>query len=438
MKKFLTYVRIGLLKLFFTFAEAIGLFALFEKYYFDTSLTARSKMGKLPVIMREKVDESYILAAPFSIRENNEVPGAVYLSDLYGTCVHKWKTVYQASNARLTRDGELYVSLIAPDRRDVSGFPGGGRTGIIQKLDWDSTVLWEYKDPKIHHDFEVLPNGNVLLIGWDKLSNEQTREVASRVTGRSSDAPLWSDVVFEVNNRGETVWEWHAKDHVDPAIDEMGQFPYRDEWTHTNSATLVEKSPFDGESAILLSMRHTGRLLMVSKRTGAVLWRSPKNMFLGQHSPSFLQNGNIMAFDNGLHRLPSSHSEVVSSRVLQVNPLTDEIVWSLDGGKSPLEKARLYSSVVCGAERLRNGNIHVSVGPAGHFFEVTPEKELVWDYINPFTAYASGIWPNNGVFLARRYHKDEIVWPETLPSPLPARPAYAQIAIQAAKDSLNQ
>jgi len=41
----------------------------------------------------------------------------------------------------------------------------------------------------------------------------------------------------------------------------------------------------------------------------------------GQHAPTLLDNGNILIFDNGVHRLNDS---VPYSRVIEINPATDE------------------------------------------------------------------------------------------------------------------
>ncbi|MBN1830940.1 MAG: hypothetical protein JW896_02415, partial [Deltaproteobacteria bacterium] len=35
------------------------------------------------------------------------------------------------------------------------------------------------------------------------------------------------------------------------------------------------------------------------------------------------------------------------------------------------------------AQYLPNGNVHVTSTHSGHLFEVTEEKEVVWDYVSP-------------------------------------------------------
>jgi len=42
-----------------------------------------------------------------------------------------------------------------------------------------------------------------------------------------------------------------------------------------------------------------------------------------------------------------------------------------------------YSFYISGCQRMPNGNTVINSGAHGHFFEVTPEGEVVWEYINP-------------------------------------------------------
>ena len=43
-----------------------------------------------------------------------------------------------------------------------------------------------------------------------------------------------------------------------------------------------------------------------------------------------------------------------------------------------------YSPFISGAHRMTNGNTFINEGARGRFFEVTPENEIVWEYLIPF------------------------------------------------------
>jgi hypothetical protein len=167
-------------------------------------------------------------------------------------------------------------------------------------------------------------------------------------------------------------------------------------------------------------MRHINTVALVRKRDGKIIWKSPPKMFSYQHDATLLENGNILAFDNGLFRLQKR--PFLWSRVIEVDPRENKIVWEFNGGETGSERARFASSILGGAQRLENGNTMIVDGLRGHLFEVAKNKKIVWDFINPRFTYSTGAWRNNTIFKARRYRKDEIKWPEKLPSPLPLAP----------------
>ena len=62
--------------------------------------------------------------------------------------------------------------LIYPYRVDNPTMESGGVGGGVQCLTWDGEFVWEYvlsnSDYQHHHDVEPLPNGNVLMIAWER------------------------------------------------------------------------------------------------------------------------------------------------------------------------------------------------------------------------------------------------------------------------------
>jgi len=85
-----------------------------------------------------------------------------------------------------------------------------------------------------------------------------------------------------------------------------------------------------------------------------------------------LANGNILIFDNGPLR--------GYSRVIELNPLTERIEWEYTGKPDREFLSRAISS----AQRLPNGNTLVCDGNNCRLFEVTPDKEIVWEFVNPY------------------------------------------------------
>jgi hypothetical protein len=76
------------------------------------------------------------------------------------------------------------------------------------------------------------------------------------------------------------------------------------------------------------------------------------------------------------------------SRVLEIDPISLEIVWQYTPAEAgfliPLDASRFYSPFVSSAQRLPNGNTLITEGSDGRIFEVTRNHELVWEYISPY------------------------------------------------------
>ena len=168
----------------------------------------------------------------------------------------------------------------------------------------------------------------------------------------------------------------------------------RREWTHGNALNVTP------EGDLLVSYRLTSTVGIVDKASGEFRWKWGPGEVYHQHHPTFLDNGHVLIFDNGGHRRGPSHS-----RIVEVDPATNEISWQYVG--SPI--ISFYSYNISSAERLPNGNTFICEGAPGRMFEVTPAKEIVWEYINPFFGQViPGGSPEsvNAVFRAHRYGED--------------------------------
>ena len=59
------------------------------------------------------------------------------------------------------------------------------------------------------------------------------------------------------------------------------------------------------------------------------------------------------------------------------------------GHPAVIQNNWFYSPLVSSAQRLPNGNTLIT---EGRFFEVTPENEVVWEYINPYVSYPGYVY----------------------------------------------
>ncbi len=347
----------------------------------------------------EEASGEYMLVAPYVGGFEASVGGSVLLIDARGVVVHEWKTKAPVLIAHLEESGNLLISFADQDA-DVQNSPGPGSTGVMQELSWDSDVLWEYRDSAMAFDFEPLPDGTIAYLHWEKAPSWFA---AAAHGGFGPRKDTWTTGITIINRDKEKVREWRMYDHLSPRDYELHPFVPAQDWAHTNSIRYVAENPVTGTPAFLLSIRHTNTLVLVDVESGNVIWRSPEGMFSLQHDATMLDNGNVLAFDNGLAR---KDVPLLSSRVVEVDPRTDEIVWSYDGGPAISEKARFASSIMGSAQRLENGNTLIGVSTASRFLEVTPEGTIAWEYVNDFR--------NEGraglVFHARMYQAEGTAW----------------------------
>lgn len=123
---------------------------------------------------------------------------------------------------------------------------------------------------------------------------------------------------------------------------------------------------------LVFSYRSVDIIGVIDRETGKIVWAWGPGILDGQHKPHILENGNLLIFDNGTLR--------GYSRVIEFNPLTEEIEWEY----SATPKKKFLSKYISGAQRLPNGNTLICEGGKAHLFEVTPEKEIVWDFVFPW------------------------------------------------------
>ncbi|MEJ2114231.1 MAG: aryl-sulfate sulfotransferase, partial [Flavobacteriaceae bacterium] len=171
----------------------------------------------------DSLAEGYILYSP-------PISASAYLMNRKGEIVHEWKGNYEIGSSYLNDDGS--ITTLSTDV-DFPVFDGGGMAGRIQKINWESKMLWdfEYANEKehAHHDIAVMPNGNVLAIAWEAKTYDEVVQ-AGKDPEKIPKAGLWTSKIVEIQptdkTHGKVVWEWHIWDHLiqdfDPEKDNYG------------------------------------------------------------------------------------------------------------------------------------------------------------------------------------------------------------------------
>jgi hypothetical protein len=347
------------------------------------------------------VSRGYILVAPYFADSFYEHPGEVYLIDSLGHIAHTWHTQYQVLYAILQANGHLFVSMTPPINQAV--YPSGGTTGLIQELDWSGKVLWEYSDDQMTHDFEVLPDGSVAYTRWESTPKSFAMNVQGGM--KVSTSTVWANGIVVVNREKQILWKWDVAAYLDPRNYVLSPLMPRSDWAHLNSLRYTADNPITHTPAFLISVRDISTVFFIDAHTGMIIWQSPKGMLSLQHDATLLQNGDVMVFDNGLFR--EQPRAYLASRVIEIDPHTNKIVWQYDGGGTGTEDAQFASSIMGGAQRLSNGNTLITVSTQGRMLEVTPDKIIVWDYTS---RYLNNEGKSRIIYKARKYSADGTTW----------------------------
>ena len=118
---------------------------------------------------------------------------------------------------------EPYDGIIRSCKDPNCQFQGVGLGGHLENFAPDGTLVWEYyfsnADHLQHHDIQPMPNGNVLVIAWDRKTNAEAIAAGRQnITGE-----IWPTMIAEIEPVGTTdgniVWEWHAWDHLIQDVD---------------------------------------------------------------------------------------------------------------------------------------------------------------------------------------------------------------------------
>ena len=381
---------------------------------------------------------------------------AVIVIDMNGNVVKRWDGYNDSAGgpARILPGGGVIAATGARPPHQES-------LELVQR-DFDGNVVWRFdhnqqietSDGKTiwsvrqHHDWQredypagyYSPEAKPAITGSKTLILTHTSHVLPAV----SDAMLEDDRLIEISWDGKILWQWVAGEHIGElgfdaaaraAIHAAPGFNTARngfDWLHVNSATYVGPNHWFDEgdqrfapNNVIISSRQASLLAIVA-RDGSIVWRLGPDFsqsealkkirqIIGQHHAHFIPKGlpgagNLLVFDNGGASGYGAPTPVApngsgifaraNSRVLEINPVTLELVWSY---VSPLH---FYSSNISSAQRLTNGNTLITEGAQGRVFEVTTDGKVVWEYMSPF--FGDGPRRSNAVYRAYRVPYDWI------------------------------
>ena len=330
-------------------------------------------------------------------------------------------------------------TLVYPYRVESPTMGAGGVGGGISKYSWNGDLLWNFEISnntyQHHHDVEPMPNGNILVIAWERKTADEAYAVGRQSIDNSLNE-MWAEAILEVEPVGtddaNIVWEWHIWDHliqdVDTSLSNYGVIADHPElqdvnygnagsnqgpggpngdWKHMNAVSYNESL-----DQIILSSRHHDEIYIIDHsttveetggHTGGIYgmggdylyrWGNPQTYNRGTNSDHLLSSphgvnwipegypgeGNLILFNNNYSSNTSAVFEIMT-------PLNENGTYDIDAGQpygpdNPVwfHAGGFHTQMQGGAFRQPNGNTLVTDCDDAYMFEVTQDHQVVWSH----------------------------------------------------------
>ncbi len=296
-----------------------------------------------------------------------------HLIDMEGRLRHKWRYAFEDVWSEPLPFDEWRLHQTFWRRAHL--YPNGDLLAVFEgigliKLDAQSNLLWAYQG-RNHHDLFVAESGTIFTL---------TRQWRKQHPSIIFEERFLEDFITQVSPDGKalksvSILDCFLNSEYASVLINMKR---KGDVFHTNTLEIMDGRlgaayPMFAKGNALISIPTMQLIAVIDLQQETVVW-AMTGMWIFQHQPTLLDNGHIMLFDN--------LGDGGKSKVIEIDPLTQEVVWLYRGTK----ENEFFSQTCSSNQRLANGNTLITESNTGRAFEVTPDKEIVWEFLNPFRA----------------------------------------------------
>jgi hypothetical protein len=295
------------------------------------------------------------------------------LMTMDGDPLHRWRMPIHGAWPKIRRDESTgWRRVRIAENGDLFAVYSNG-VGII-KIDKHSNLIWKHRDTH-HHDIELLDDGSILSL-------TRTAHIVPRVNERT---PILEDFIVIHAADGTQLQKVSLLECVEnsmywPVFMEIFTKTKPDgNIFHTNDVEMLDgrfadRNPAFAKGNVMVSILMMSAIAVIDLDQRKIVWLDT-GLWLRQHNPSLLDNGNILVFDN--------QGRKGLSQVIEYNPMTQLVEWLYPPAEEAESHPPLFSEHLSTAERLPNGNTMIVESYSGRAIEVTADHEIVWEYLNP-------------------------------------------------------
>lgn len=294
---------------------------------------------------------------------------AAFIMDMKGDILFKWEyyywNIWPESDPRSNEPLHFWQRAYPLENGDLLAIYDS--FGII-RLDRDSNLLWVHE--MAHHDMDMDEKGRIHVLTRKKEFIPELKK------------DLFVDYITVLNPEGQLIKSYSLLDlfensdyysMIELFYQVFDRIDVGNEIFHTNTLTIFDGSqahvsPFYKKGNLLISCLHLNTIAIIDPEQKKVVWAlEGSGLWIKMHEPVLLKNGHMLIFDNSGNR--------GKSKVIEFDPFTKKIFWNYS--------KKLDSETVSSAYELPNGNVLITETDNGRAIEVTRDKKMVWEYINP-------------------------------------------------------
>ena len=290
---------------------------------------------------------------------------------------------FLAKDESVVLDDKTYRSMQMNDDGNITFLTSSN----AYETDLQGNLLWQAPKEGIlnigsqeeyHHHFAKMPFGSYMCTSYAYVKQAHLKNKDKQVTVRYN-------TLLEFDKNGNLVWSWNEKDHTDPKIIFENSTGDEDNWagTHMNGFAF---SALD--NSMFLSYRNSSQVQKIDYLTGKLLYtwsgqpskfNNPAFTFFNQHGPSVTADGNIIIYNNNIQNFKNDTAIYPTIQIVQNVGKNKEGMLLWEYVCKWAEKKKGIQSKEGFAIELLNKNILVNMGGTERIFEITKNKEIVWD-----------------------------------------------------------